>query len=145
MSSFSALGVVAAFFVCQRLAANRKLSPRRRGGISHRWPDVRPGSSGVLFTSGVGGGNWQVGVLNVNTGEHEVIIPTGTHPRYSPTGHIVYGLEGTLRAVAFDVESLSVTSDPVPVVEGVLTKGAGSASFALLRNCTVPGTVSGMI
>ena len=67
----------------------------------------------------------------MNTGEHEVIIPTGTHPRYSPTGHIVYGLEGTLRAVAFDVESLSVTSDPVPVVEGVLTKGAGSASFAL--------------
>ena len=100
-------------------------------GVSHRWPDVLPGNTGVLFSSSGGAGDWQISVLNVHTGEHEVIIPTGTHPRYSPTGHIVYGLEGTLRAVGFDVESLSVTSDPVPVVEGVLTKGAGSASFAL--------------
>ena len=99
--------------------------------VTHRWPDVLPDGKGVLFASSVGGGQYQINVLNVDTGQHEVIIPNGTHPRYSPTGHIVYALEGTLRAVAFDVESLSVTSDQVPVLEGVLTKGPGSASFGL--------------
>ena len=108
----------------------RGAAGRETAGISHRWPDVLPGSRGVLFTSTTFSGVApQIRVLNVDTGEQAVIIPNGTHPRYSPTGHIVYGFEGTLRAVAFDVESLTVLSDPVPVVEGVLTKGSGSASF----------------
>ena len=100
-------------------------------GISHRWPDVLPGNRGVLFTSGGGGVNWQIALLDLDTGEHEVIIPSGTHPRYSPTGHIVYGVAGTLRAVAFDLDTLEVTSDPVPVVEGVAIKASGAASFDL--------------
>ena len=100
-------------------------------GVTHRWPDILPGSKGVLFASSGQDNAYQISVLRVDTGEHEVIIPNGTHPRYSPTGHIVYALEGTLRAVAFDVESLRVTSDPVPVLEGVLTKNSGSASFGL--------------
>lgn len=32
-----------------------------------------------------------------------------------------------MRAVAFDLDTLEVTSDPVPVVEGVLMKGSGAA------------------
>ena len=59
------------------------------------------------------------------------LIPGGTHAKYSPTGHIVYGVEGTLRAVAFDLNSLEITSDPVPVVEGVLMKSTAVASFDL--------------
>ena len=61
-----------------------------------------------------------------------MIIPSGTGPRYSPSGHIVYGLQGTLRAVAFDEGALTVTSAPVTVVEDVLTKDTGSASFDLV-------------
>ena len=60
-----------------------------------------------------------------------MIIPGGTHAKYSPTGHIVYGVEGTLRAVAFDLDALEVTGDPVPVVEDVLMKGTAAASFDL--------------
>ena len=55
-------------------------------------------------------------------------------PHYSPTGHIVYGVNGTLRAVAFDVERLTVTGNPVPVLEGVNTKTSGAASFSLAGN-----------
>ena len=100
-------------------------------GERHVWPDILPGGAGVLFTvdRGPGLGSEDVALLNLDTGEHHVIIPGGTHARYSPTGHIVYGVEGTLRAVAFDLDTLEVTSDPVPVVEGVLMKGSGAAAF----------------
>ncbi len=99
----------------------------------HKWPDILPGGAGVLFTvdRAPGTGSEDIALLNMETREHHVIIPGGTHPRYSPTGHIVYGVEGTLRAVAFDLDTLEVTSDPVPVVEGVLMKGEGAASFDL--------------
>ena len=102
-------------------------------GTRHTWPDILPENAGVLFTidRGAGLGSEDVALLNLDTGEHQMIIPGGTHAKYSPTGHIVYGVEGTLRAVAFDLDALEVTSDPVPVVEGVLMKGSGAASFDL--------------
>ena len=99
----------------------------------HQWPDILPGGAGVLFTvdRGLGLGTEDIALFNMETREHHVIIPGGTHPQYSPTGHIVYGVEGTLRAVAFDLDTRKVTSDPVPVVEGVLMKNEGAASFDL--------------
>ena len=104
-------------------------------GGNHRWPDVLPGGRGVLFTvrTSLGTADNQIAVLDLDMGQHEVIIPNGTHPHYSPTGHIVYGLDGTLRAVAFDLDALRVTSDPVPVVEGVLTRPNGTANFSLSK------------
>ena len=86
----------------------------------------------MLFTI-VGGAveNAQIAVLSLVTGEIEVLIPGGSNPRYAPTGHIVYGVGGTLRAVGFDVERLEVTSDPIPVLEGVITKGSGAADFSI--------------
>ena len=107
-------------------------------GYSHRWPDYLPGGRGVLFVidpTGPGSTGSRIAVLDLETGEHRVIIPTGLYARYSPTGHIVYVSDGTLRAVAFDLGSLEVTSDPVPVVEGVMNKAAsGASSFALSDN-----------
>ena len=94
---------------------------------------VSQGGAGVLFTvdQGPGLGTEDIALLDLNTGEHHVIIPGGTSPRFSLTGHIVHGVEGTLRAVAFDLDTLEVTSDPVPVVEGVVMKDEGAASFDL--------------
>ena len=54
----------------------------------------------------------------------------GSYPRYSPTGHLIYGVGGTLRAVLFDLDRLEVTDpNPVPVLEGVVTKPSGAADF----------------
>ena len=64
-----------------------------------------------------------------------LIRATGTNnARYAPSGHIVYGVGGTLRAVGFDLDSLEVTSDPAPVLEGVATKSSGAASFGISQN-----------
>ena len=104
----------------------------QRGGINHRWPHILPGGRAVLFTIWGGGiDNSRIAVLNLDTGEQRVLVPGGSYPRYSPTGHLVYGVSGTLRAVAFDLDRLEVTDpNPVPVLADVVTKsGSGAADF----------------
>ena len=100
------------------------------GPVSHVFPDVLPSGAGVLFTvRDVAGLNQQIAVLDRATGEHSIIVEDGTFPRYAGSGHIVYAVGNTLRAVPFDQELLEVTGDPVPVVEGVANKlltGAGN-------------------
>jgi serine/threonine-protein kinase len=105
-------------------------TPDQQG--NHWWPEILPGGEAVLFTI-IGGPveNAQVAVLSLVTGEIEVLVPGGSNPRYAPTGHIVYGVGGTLRAAGFDLERLDVTSDPIPVLEGVITKGSGAADFGI--------------
>jgi serine/threonine-protein kinase len=113
-----------------------KLGP---GQTNHAWPEMLPGSHAVLFTilNGTAAENAQVALLNLVTGEQKVLVLGGSYPRYSPTGHIVYGIGGTLRAVPFDLARLEVTGAPVPVLDRVITKdrqsaiALGAADFAL--------------
>ena len=102
-----------------------------KGEINHSWPETLPGGQSVLFTIEMGMGLDQIAVLSLETGEQKILIPGGSHPRYTATGHIVYSVPGALRAVAFDVGRLEVTSDPVPVLEGVTTKGSRAANFSV--------------
>ena len=69
-------------------------------------------------------------------------ISGGSHAHYVPTGHLVYGVAGTLRAVAFDLERLAVVGAPAPVLDGVMTTGIGAADVAVAANGSlvyVPG------
>jgi serine/threonine-protein kinase len=116
-----------------------KLAP---GQVNHAWPEMLPGSRAVLFTILNGPAeNAQIAVLNLVTGELKVLVSGGSYPRYARTGHIVYGIGGTLRAVPFDLKRLEVAGAPVPVLDGVITKdaatspvGLGAADFALAED-----------
>ena len=112
-------------------AAGEPESISASGGADHRWPELLPGGASVLFTISTGrtSADDQIALLDLDTGKHEVIIPEGSFPRYLPTERSVYGWQGTLRAVAFDLDTSLVTSDPVPVLEGVVTTSAGAAAF----------------
>ena len=107
-----------------------------QGETDHWWPEVLPNGKGVLFTawSGSDAGS-RIAVVSTETGQVTYLLPGGSNPRYSPTGHLVYGVGGTLRAVGFDAERLALTSDnPVPVVENVSTKVTGAANFSVADN-----------
>ena len=106
---------------------------------NHAWPEILPGGRAVLFTvlAGIIDENPQIALLNLDTGEQHVLVPGGSYPRYSPTGHIVYGSGGTLRAVGFDLDRLTLTTTPVPVVDGVVTKGSGAADFDIADDGTL--------
>ena len=102
----------------------------------HFWPEVLPNGKAVLFTAWSGSDETsRIAAVSLETGAITYLVPGGSNPHYAPTGHIVYGVGGTLRAVGFDPDRLELTSNnPVPVVENVNTKTSGAANFSLSGN-----------
>jgi serine/threonine-protein kinase len=116
---------------------------REAGELDHRLPQFLPGSQAVLFTivplSGMVDGA-QIAVLDLRTGTYKVLIRGGTQPHYVRSGHLVYAVGATLRAVTFDPSRLEITGAPVPVVPQRVSKlgGLGGASdFDVAENGTL--------
>ena len=106
-----------------------------KGEVSHMFPEILPGGDSVLFViAGRSLEESQIAVLSLDTLEQQVVIPGGAFPQYSPTGHLLYGVQGNLWAVGFDLNRMETVGDPVPVQEGVLTKGNGLALFSVSAN-----------
>jgi serine/threonine protein kinase/Tol biopolymer transport system component len=90
--------------------------------LTHRWPSFLPDGENVLFTSLVEGADFDratIEVVNTTTRERKVVHRGGSYGRYLPTGHLVYFNAGTLFAVPFDLDSLTVSGSAVPVVNAV--------------------------
>ena len=98
----------------------------------HFWPEVLPGGQGVLFTTWNGAPERSgIAVVSLSDGQVSTLVPGGTQPRFAPSGHLVFAVGGTLRAVRFDPTRLSVIGNPVPVVEGVGMTAFGAAHYAI--------------
>ena len=98
----------------------------------HAWPFIIPGRDAVLFVIATGPplSTGQLAVLDLATDEVSPLGLAGMSPRYVSTGHLVYAAEdGSVRAAPFDVASLEVTGNPVPLVEDVAVRFTGAASF----------------
>ena len=98
-----------------------------QGEDNHAWPEVLPGGHAVLFTILGTNNESQIAVLSLDTGEHKTLM-RGSFPRYAPTGHLLYGVQGNLWAVGFDPDRQETFGDPVPVLEGVLMKDEGGGA-----------------
>ena len=109
-----------------------------KGEEDHLFPSVLPGGRGVLFTITAAGGNVdaQIGVLD-QTGRQTTLIKGASHAEYVQTGHLIYAATGTLRAVRFDLATLTLRGDPVPVAEQVQTLATGAANFSVSQNGTL--------
>jgi serine/threonine-protein kinase len=86
---------------------------------AHLSPQLLPDGKTLLFTVD-SADNPQVVVQSLDTGERRVVLQGARHARFIPIGHLVYVQEGTLMAVAFDLEQLKATGAPIPVLEGVM-------------------------
>ncbi len=94
-----------------------------KGEIGHRLPHILPDGRAVLFTIQRSPGGWddtQVAVRSLLTGEQRVLAEGAADARYVTSGHVVYAKMGTLLAQPFDVSGLSVTGNPVGVVDDVM-------------------------
>ena len=112
---------------------------RDRGELDHVWPERLPGGR-VLFTiTAVTGGleAAQIAVLDLATGTHKVVVRGGSHAHYVPTGHLVYAVGSTLRAIQFDVDRLETLGEPSTVINRLVTKPGGAAEFAIADNGTL--------
>ncbi len=112
-----------------------------QGDITHRWPQVLSGGKAVLFTDQItarGYDEANIEVVTLNDHRRKTIQRGGTFGRYLPSGHVIYINKGTLFAVPFDLDTLTVKGTPVPVVEEVgYLPAAGSAQFDFSRNGTL--------
>ena len=62
------------------------------------------------------------------------VVPGGSYPRFAVSGHVVYAVGNTLRAVGFDPSEVTVIGSPVPVVEDVTMGQTGAAQFGLAQD-----------
>jgi serine/threonine-protein kinase len=133
-------------------AAKTLLEPDIKSGERcYRAPHYLPGGKAVLFTIGRENtdtfDDGQIAVLSLDTGKKKILIEGGMSARYSPTGHLVYGRNGSLLAVPFDLKRLEVTGRPTTVVDGVfMSVNAGMAAFSLSAQGDLvfaPGSVEG--
>jgi serine/threonine protein kinase len=132
-----------------------RLTKLEAGEAVHAWPQSLPGDKAVLFTSNRanndGFNNAKIEAVTLKDGRRKVIQYGGTYGRYVPSatgpGHLIFAHEGTLFAVAFDVEALEERGVPVPVIQGISTGSGGAAQLALSRDGTLiyqPGGVRGI-
>jgi serine/threonine-protein kinase len=72
----------------------------------------------------------------LGSSKDQIVIPDGAYPRYLPSGHIVYERDGTLFGVGFDLESLAVIGQAVPLIPDITAAvgGAFRPSFDVSRD-----------
>ena len=107
----------------------------------YRWPAAVPGTDLVLYSVyGTGGPRAaRIVARHLETGATKVIAEGGNAPIYAKSGHLLYAaIPATLMAAPFDVDSLSLTGPPVPVLEGfAVVKGTGAVNLAVSENGTL--------
>jgi serine/threonine-protein kinase len=113
------------------------------GEVAHVWPAAVADTTVVLFTvisddntgGTTGSANMSLAAVDRASGRVVRLGLAGGHPRFVPTGHLVYAtVDGALHAVAFDPDRLAISGTPVPVLEGVGIKVSGAANFDVSAN-----------
>jgi serine/threonine-protein kinase len=106
------------------------------GELDHFWPEVLPGGHAVLFTIMSPGpiDTAQIALLNLETRTTKILLRGGTAAQYVPTGHLIYGVGGSLHAVPFDLERGEVTGDPIKVLEHVAITADGAVNATVSKD-----------
>jgi len=110
-----------------------------QGELGHWWPQLLPDGDHVLFTAyRTPIERATIEVLSIKTGKRSVLITGGVFGFYVPTGHLLYAVGETIRAVPFDLGRLAVTGPALPVVDSVaMNPSDGAAAFDVSENGTL--------
>ncbi len=116
-----------------------------------KFPAALPGGKAVLLTMATEDSESfdeaRIAAVSLRTGQRTVLVERGTHPRYSPSGHLVYARDGKLLAIRFNPDRLEVSGQPVVVLEGVLmSRNTGVANFDISASgdlAYIPGVAEG--
>ena len=109
-----------------------KLGP---GEAVHRWPALSPDGRFVVYTtsnsSGPGLEEPHIVAESLVSGEREILPVEATYALFAPGGrHLLLVRRGTVMAVAFDPDRLSIRGSPVPLMDGVIQASTGAAQLA---------------
>jgi eukaryotic-like serine/threonine-protein kinase len=112
------------------------LTRLQSGETAHVMPTLLPGGRGVLFGTG-SPQNPRIVFASLSGGDRKNLVVSGNGPRYSPTGHLIYAMAGTLFAVPFDVNTLTVGNNPTPVLQGLLQTAIGFPYYSFSNTGTL--------
>lgn len=90
------------------------------GETTHRWPQVLPGGTDVLFTAHdytSASPSSAIVVQSLDGGPRKILHTGGQYARYVPSGHLLFVQEGQLFAAAFDLRRLELTGPAASVVD----------------------------
>ena len=106
---------------------------KAEGNRTFQHPQLLPGGRALLYTRAAPErGGWdQADIVVKPLDGAERRLAVGTDARYVPTGHLVFVVRGTLMAVPFDAETLTVSGGPVSLREGIAEglNSSGAAHF----------------
>ncbi len=117
---------------------------------THRWPELLPDNTWVLFTVGVVQSpdfyeDANIDAVNIETGERKTVVRGASSARYLRSGHLLYSRSGVLYAVPFDADRVEVTGPPVPMVQNLAgDPTSGAMNYAVSDGGTlayIPGQV----
>jgi len=107
----------------------------REGELTHRWPQVLPGSTAVLFTAHSGSlnsyENASIDVQPLPGGPRKTLWSGGYYGQFIPTdgrrGHLLFIQRGVLYGVRFDADRLEIEGKPVPLAQDVASDPVSAA------------------
>jgi eukaryotic-like serine/threonine-protein kinase len=103
----------------------------------HNSPDALPNGRGVLINiaRGLGTAGFDAGVVDTKTGKHRVLVRGAASARYAASGHLLYVTpDGTLMAVPFDADRLTLTGEAVPILVDVAIHSLGRSDVTMSAN-----------
>jgi Tol biopolymer transport system component len=133
---------------------------KRVEGEAFDSPQMLPGGKQVLFVRAAGpvavanASRWETADIVIQTiggSDRTVVRKGGSHPRYLPTGNLIYAQGNSLFALSVDLNSRKVTAGPVPILEGVRRSSNGlsdAAQYAVSDSgtlVTIPGEVAAVL
>ncbi len=86
--------------------------------VWYEWPQSLPNQKGILFTVWKGG-RTSIALIAPGSDKPRTIVESGGHPRYLPTGHLLYVADRHLIAAPFDIDRLEVRGGATIVVDEV--------------------------
>jgi serine/threonine-protein kinase len=113
------------------------------GERTHRWPSVVPGGRWVLFTVGTNNSpdNYEaarIDAVDRQTGQRRTVFTGATSARVASSGQLLLVRESSLLAVGFDHASLTVSGEPVSVLQDIGgDPTSGAAHLALSAGGTL--------
>jgi Tol biopolymer transport system component len=120
----------------------------KAGERSFFYPAALPGAKAIVYTLWTGGRleDSKIVVQRVDGKERRVLFDGASEARWVSSGHLLFTRGTTILAAPFDLEKLTLSAPPQPVLEGVRNSADnGTAQLAVSTNGTlayVPGGAS---
>ncbi|HYM26247.1 MAG TPA: protein kinase [Vicinamibacterales bacterium] len=103
------------------------------GESAHLWPELLPSGDAVLFTIRSGSADNLI-ARDLKSGAQKTLVLGGSQPHYAPSGHLIYAVGESVRAVRMDAATLTIDGSPVPVIDKIVAKAIGSSDFTVAGN-----------